>query len=66
MIMVKINGEMVQADGKNVLEMLADMGYSEKRVAVEINEQIVPKAKYSETVLKDGDSVEIVRFVGGG
>lgn len=64
--MVKINGEMVQADGKNVLEMLADMGYSEKRVAVEINEQIVPKAKYSETVLKDGDSVEIVRFVGGG
>ncbi len=66
MIMVKINGEMVQADGRNVLEMLADMGYSEKRVAVEINEQIVPKAKYSETSLKDGDSVEIVRFVGGG
>ncbi len=64
--MIKINGEMVQADGKNVLEMLADMGYSEKRVAVEINEQIVPKAKYSETSLKDGDSVEIVRFVGGG
>lgn len=64
--MVKINGETVQADGKNVIEMLSDMGYSEKRVAVEINEQIVPKAKYGETVLKDGDSVEVVRFVGGG
>lgn len=64
--MVKINGEMVQADGKSVSEMLADMGYSEKRVAVEINRQIVPKAKYSETFLKDGDVVEVVRFVGGG
>lgn len=64
--MVKINGEMIQADGKSVLEMLADMGYSEKRVAVEINEQIVPKVKYNETFLKDGDSVEVVRFVGGG
>lgn len=64
--MIKINGETVQSDGKNVIEMLSDMGYSEKRVAVEINEQIVPKAKYGETVLKDGDSVEVVRFVGGG
>lgn len=66
MIMVKINGETVQADGKSVLEMLADMGYSEKRVAVELNQEIVPKARYDETFLKDGDSVEIVRFVGGG
>lgn len=64
--MVKINGEMCSADGKSIVEMLADMGYSEKRVAVEINEQIVPKADYSSTFLKDGDSVEVVRFVGGG
>lgn len=64
--MIKINGEMIQADGRSVLEILDDMEYSEKRVAVEINEQIVPKAKYNETVLKDGDSVEIVQFVGGG
>lgn len=64
--MVKINGEMCSADGRSVAEMLADMGYSEKRVAVEINEQIVPKADYSSTFLKDGDSVEVVRFVGGG
>lgn len=64
--MVKINGEMCSEDGRSIAEMLADMGYSEKRVAVEINEQIVPKADYSSTFLKDGDSVEVVRFVGGG
>ncbi|MDE5738332.1 MAG: sulfur carrier protein ThiS [Oscillospiraceae bacterium] len=64
--MVKINGELLLADGKNVLEILIELGYLENRVAVELNEQIVPKAKYSETVLKDGDCVEVVRFVGGG
>lgn len=64
--MVKINGEMIKADGKNISELLESLEYSEKRVAVELNEEIVPRAKYSETVLKDGDSLEIVRFVGGG
>ena len=64
--MVKINGELFDKDGKTVSEMLADMDISSQRVAVELNEEIVPKAKYGETVLKDGDKVEVVRFVGGG
>ncbi|MBQ6252691.1 sulfur carrier protein ThiS [Ruminococcus sp.] len=64
--MVKINGELLEKDGKTVTEMLADMEISGQRVAVEINEEIVPKAKYDETVLNDGDHVEVVRFVGGG
>ena len=64
--MVKINGELLNKDGKTVTEMLADMDISGQRVAVELNEEIVPKAKYGETVLKDGDKVEVVRFVGGG
>ncbi len=64
--MVKINGELLEKDGKTVTEMLADMEISGQRVAVEINEEIVPKAKYDETILNDGDHVEVVRFVGGG
>lgn len=64
--MVKINGELLDKDGKTVTEMLADMDISGQRVAVELNEEIVPKAKYGETVLRDGDKVEVVRFVGGG
>ena len=36
------------------------------RIAVEINGHIVPKSKYDTTVLNDGDTVEIVGFVGGG
>ena len=64
--MVKINGEFLEKDGKTVSEMLADMDINGQRVAVEINEEIIPKAEYGETVLKDGDKVEVVRFVGGG
>ena len=40
--------------------------YDPKRIAVERNGDIVPKAQYPDTVLEDGDSVEVVSFVGGG
>ncbi|MBR1592161.1 MAG: sulfur carrier protein ThiS [Ruminococcus sp.] len=64
--MVKINGCQTDYDGKNMTEILGIMGYDPKSVAVELNENILPKTKYSDVVLNDGDIVEIVRFVGGG
>ncbi len=64
--MVKINGEEKNAVGKTVVEYLTERGYDIKRVAVELNGDILPKAQYDSTVLHDGDSVEIVSFVGGG
>ena len=64
--MVKINGEELNIVGKTVAEYLVTTSYDPKRIAVERNGDIVPKAQYGETVLKDGDSVEVVSFVGGG
>ena len=64
--MVKINGTELDAAGMTVAEYLAETNYVLGRVAVERNGEIVPKAKYGETVLADGDSVEVVSFVGGG
>ena len=64
--MVKINGEELNMAGKTIAEYLAETNYDPKRIAVERNGDIIPKAKYSETVLQDGDNVEIVGFVGGG
>ncbi len=64
--MVKINGTMQDAAGKTIAQLVEEGGYQPTRVAVELNEEIVPKAGYSDTVVKDGDSVEIVGFVGGG
>ena len=64
--MVKVNGIMYEIAGKTVTEYLSTTDYDPKRIAVECNGEIVPKAQYDETVLKDGDSVEVVSFVGGG
>ena len=64
--MVKVNGKELDLAGKTVEEYLLTTDYDAKRIAVERNGEIVFKSQYSETVLKDGDSIEVVIFVGGG
>ena len=64
--MVKINGDELNMAGKTIAEYLATTNFDPKRIAVERNGDIVPKAKYGETILQDGDNVEVVNFVGGG
>ena len=64
--MVKVNGEEFDVAGKTISEYLATTNFDPKRIAVERNGDIVFKSQYDETLLQDGDSVEIVSFVGGG
>ena len=64
--MVKVNGTELDIAGKTLAEYLATTNYDMKRIAVERNGDSVLKAQYSETVLQDGDSIEVVSFVGGG
>ena len=64
--MVTVNGVLTEAAGKSISQLVAEGGYQPQRVAVELNEQIVPKTQYESTVVKEGDKVEIVGFVGGG
>ena len=64
--MIRINGEELNVAGENVADYLTESGYDIKRVAVELNGDILPKSQYSDKLLKDGDCVEIVSFVGGG
>ena len=64
--MVRINGEETDAAGRTVAEHIASAGFNPARVVVELNGGIVPKAAYADTVLRDGDSVEVVCFMGGG
>lgn len=64
--MVTINGKACNIAGKTLADYLAGTSYDCRRIAVERNGDIVPKAQYSETVLTDGDSIEVVSFVGGG
>ena len=66
MFMVKINGKSLDVDGKTITQYLEQTDYVLQYIAVEQNGNIIPKSTYDEVVLKDGDTLEIVSFVGGG
>ena len=50
----------------SVLGLLTELGLDMRKVAVERNEEIVPRSRYAETWLSSGDQLEIVHFIGGG
>ncbi len=64
---ITINGQTENLDGAmSVADLLARRNIEPIRVAVEINEDIVPRRTLAETMIRDGDRIEIVAFVGGG
>jgi len=66
-MIIILNGEKKNVpDGVTVIGLLEHLNIQHQRVAVERNEEIVKKAAYAETVLKDGDALEVVSFMGGG
>ncbi|MFZ5617108.1 MAG: sulfur carrier protein ThiS [Pseudomonadota bacterium] len=62
-----INGERRRVDGAATVRSLIEaLGLDPRKLAIERNREIVPKSRYAETALADGDALEIVCFVGGG
>jgi len=66
-IEVVVNGEPLRLPaGSTLPDLVAHLGLAPERVAIERNRDIVPRNRWPETALADGDSLEIVHFVGGG
>jgi thiamine biosynthesis protein ThiS len=66
-IAITVNGEAREiAAGASVAALLAEIGLDTRKVAVERNEEIVPRSTYAEVSLGAGDRLEIVHFIGGG
>ena len=64
---IQLNGESFELpDGETVAALLARQEMTSRRVAVELNLDIVPRSQHAETVLKEGDQVEVVHAIGGG
>lgn len=64
---IQLNGEKTTLDDTATVQALVEsLGLAERRIAVEVNEEIVPRSQHSERRLADGDSVEIVHAIGGG
>jgi thiamine biosynthesis protein ThiS len=62
-----VNGESREFEkGATVATLLEKLGTSPERAAIELNLQILDKHDYARTILKDGDRLEIISFVGGG
>lgn len=63
---IVLNGESHATSETSVLGLLCSLDIDPRRVAVELNLDILPKSEYETAPLKDGDKIEIVHFVGGG
>ncbi len=64
---LRLNGEEQNfPDGLTVAALVSQLGMKPDRVAVELNLEILPRTRWEATVLKDGDRLEVVHFVGGG
>jgi sulfur carrier protein len=66
-VTIQVNGENRETPaGTTLTALLAQLGLNSGRVAIEYNLQVLPKSKWDETHMANGDRVEIVQFVGGG
>ena len=64
---IRVNGEDKEiAVGLSVARLLEELQIRAGRVVVELNRDIVPRETHGATLLKEGDTLEIVHFVGGG
>ncbi|MFT4180084.1 MAG: sulfur carrier protein ThiS [Thermomonas sp.] len=64
---IRLNGEPRRIpDHATITTVLQLEGLAERRVAVEVNGEIIPRGRHADHVLRDGDTMEIVHALGGG
>ena len=67
LMQITVNGKKYKIkENQNILMLLKKLGFKMSKVAVEINQDLIPRETYKSVTLKKGDKVEIVTFLGGG
>ena len=61
-----VNGDAIEFSGKTILDLLEQLQLQGRRLAVEVNRDIIPKGKHAAFVLSANDKIEIVHAIGGG
>ncbi len=62
-----INGETkIVQEVFTVAQLVDTLGLAQKKIAIEVNRQIIPSSNYAKTMLKENDTIEIIHAVGGG
>ncbi len=66
-MILSINGKTLEvANHMNADELITELGYQNQRIALEVNQSIVPKSQHGRFTFNEGDRVEIIKAVGGG
>ncbi len=64
---ILVNGEKISLpEYSSIEDLIVHLGYQNQRIAIEINESIIPKSNHSSFLLNDLDKVEVINAVGGG
>ncbi|MCI4406253.1 MAG: sulfur carrier protein ThiS [Sulfuricurvum sp.] len=64
---IKVNGEMREmAEGSSMLDLIRSLGVEERVMASALNMEIIKQDAWDKTLLKEGDTIELLDFVGGG
>ena len=66
MVSIILNGEERNVEAQSIAELLSALNLTDKKIAVERNQQIVTRTNFMLEPLTDGDRIEIIHFVGGG
>lgn len=66
-LQIQVNGTAQEVQrGTTVLALIQTLALTDRKIAVEINQAIVPQARYQQTQLCEGDCIEIIEAIGGG
>ena len=61
-----VNGDTLTLDGTTIADLVTQLNLTGRRLAVEVNREIIPKSLHGDVALNEGDVVEIVHAIGGG
>ena len=65
-VRIEVNGEGRETAAATILALIEELKLDPRKVAVELNLEIVPRSLHATTPVSDGDKIELVQFVGGG
>ncbi|CAB9540140.1 hypothetical protein [uncultured Gammaproteobacteria bacterium] len=66
-MILQVNGEQFEiASGSTATDLITKLDYQNQRIALEVNETIIPKSNHAKFLLNKGDKIEIIKAVGGG
>ncbi len=63
---IKLNGKNIESNSHNLMDLVMEKGFDPASLVAEVNLQVIRQDAWEKLALKDGDSIELLSFVGGG